>query len=184
MALATVYLLLAIRESRWCWPAGLASTAIYLTLFFTERLYMESLLQVFYIGLSVYGWLHWARPARSLPVVRWASSRHVTAIGAIALLTLASGALLTTWTSAALPWLDALVSWGSVVATWMTARKVIENWIYWFVIDAISIGIYIDRGLWLTAGLCGIYLVLVVVGYRAWRRHLHPASETALAPTA
>lgn len=172
VALAIAYLVLAIRESAWCWAAGIASSAIYLVLFFHASLYMESVLQLFYGGVSVYGWAHWSRAAAELPVVTWSPRRHALALGLIALLALANGALLSAYTPAALPYLDSLTAWGSVVTTWMVARKVLENWIYWFVIDGLSAGIYASRGLWLTAALFVAYLVLIVIGYRAWRRHL------------
>lgn len=170
VALALAYLALAIRASVWCWPAGLASTAIYLAIFYSARLYAETVLQVFYLAVSVYGWWHWARPARELPVVRWRARAHLQALAVIALASLVHGALLAGWTQAALPWLDAVIAWGSVVTTWMVARKVLENWLYWFVIDALAIAVYIDRGLWLTAALFAVYLVMIVFGYAAWHR--------------
>ena len=172
VALALAYLVLAIREHAGCWPAGIASTAIYLALFFRARLYAEAALQVFYIAISVYGWLRWARPARQPPVVRWSLARHARALALIVALAAANGAALATFTPAALPYLDALVAWASVVTTWMVARKVLENWLYWFVIDAVSIGIYASRGLWLTAALFVLYLVLIVRGYARWRQRL------------
>jgi nicotinamide mononucleotide transporter len=129
VALALAYLVLAIRESVWCWAAGIASTAIYLALFFAARLYAESVLQVFYIGVSVYGWRQWSQPAGDLPVVTWTLAQHARALGVIALLAGASGAALAAYTHAALPDLAAFVAWASVITTWMVARKVLENWL-------------------------------------------------------
>ncbi len=175
VALAVAYLALAIRESLWCWVAGAASSAIYLALFYRAALYMESVLQLFYIGIAAYGWLHWARPALQLPVITWRPAQHARALGLMAVLGGANGALLAAFTPAALPYLDALIAWGSVVTTWMVARKVLENWVYWFVIDGLSVYIYMRRGLWLTSGLFVVYLVMIVSGYRAWRRHVQTA---------
>ncbi len=172
VALAVAYLVLAIRQSAWCWAAGIASAGIYLALFFGARLFAEAVLQLFFIGVSIYGWRQWQRPARELPVVTWTPARHATALGAVALLAAVNGAALAAFTPAALPYLDAFVSWGSVITTWMVARKVLENWLYWFVIDSVSIYIYATRGLWLTAALFALYLVLIVIGYAAWRRRL------------
>lgn len=172
VALALAYLVLAIRQSVWCWPAGIASTLIYLALFFRARLYAESVLQLFYVAISVYGWRQWARPAAPLPVTTWGVARNARALGAVTLLAAASGASLAAWTPAALPYLDAFVSWGAVLATWMVACKLLENWIWWFVLDGLSIFIYASRGLWLTAALFVVYLVLIVIGYAAWRREL------------
>ena len=172
VALAVAYLVLAIRENVWCWAAGIASTVIYLALFFRARLYTESVLQLFYIGVSVYGWRQWSRPARELPVTTWTLASHAMALGGVALLATATGAVLAAFTPAAFPYLDAFISWSSVITTWMVARKVLENWLYWFVIDGVSIYVYVSRGLWLTAGLFVAYLVLIVIGYATWRRHL------------
>ena len=85
------------------------------------------------------------------------------------LLVLVSGELLTRYSDAALPFLDSLTTWGAVVATYMVTRKILENWIYWFVIDAVSIGLYISRDLYFTAALFTAYLLMIVVGYRSWR---------------
>jgi nicotinamide mononucleotide transporter len=180
VVLAIAYLVLAIRESVWCWPAGLASTLIYLALFYHSRLYAESVLQIFYVAVSVYGWRQWAGSsgsgfsrdvgAEAPPTVHtWQPRQHAIALAVIAALTAITGALLAAFTPAALPYLDSFTAWSSVITTWMVARKVLENWLYWFVIDGLSVYIYMRRGLWLTAGLFVLYLVLIVVGYRAWR---------------
>ena len=197
VALAIAYLVLAIRENVWCWPAGIASTLIYLALFYRSRLYAESVLQFFYIGVSVYGWQKWSQPAikigtrvpptgkalsveehpvggaqAPMAVTTWQPRQHAAALASIAALSAVSGALLAAFTLAAFHYLDSFTAWGSVITTWMVARKVLENWIYWFVIDSLSVYIYMRRGLWLTAGLFVLYLVLIVIGYRSWRRHL------------
>ena len=88
------------------------------------------------------------------------------------MLSLLSGTLLRSFTDAALPFLDALVTWGAVVATYMVAKKLLENWIYWLVIDSISILLFISRDLWLTACLFGIYIVIIIFGFRLWSKAL------------
>jgi len=186
VVLALGYLVLAIREHPACWPAGIGSSAIYLALFYRQSLYMEAVLQLFYIAIALYGWRYWlsgragaaqsgrkrievsAAPA----ITSWRVSEHAAALALTGVLAAVNGALLAAFTPAALPWLDALVAWGSVVATWMVARKVLENWLYWFVIDALCVYIYARRGLWLTAGLFIVYLAMIVVGYRTWRAQL------------
>jgi nicotinamide mononucleotide transporter len=87
----------------------------------------------------------------------------------VLILVFVSGGLLSEYSDAALPHLDSLTTWGAVVATYMVARKILENWVYWFVIDAVSVGLYLNRGLFLTALLFVGYLVLIVIGYRSWR---------------
>lgn len=170
--LAVVYLLLAIREHPGCWPAAMTSSLIYVALLGNERLYMEAALQVFYVGMAGYGWWAW-RPAAeggALRVHTWPWRRHAVALLLVGVLSLATGSLLQATTAAALPHLDSLITWGSLLATWMVARKVLENWLYWFVIDSLSLGVFLNRGLYLTAALFGLYLVLIVVGYRRWRQ--------------
>lgn len=170
--LAVAYLLLAIRESVWCWPAGIASSAIYLVLLARAALYMESALQVFYIAVSVYGWWRWGRAtAVELRIRTWSVRQHCAALLVIGLTTALNGKLLTLWTAAALPYVDAFITWGSILTTWMVAQKILENWLYWFVIDAISVHVYLQRELPLTAALYVLYLVMIVVGFRSWRRH-------------
>ena len=172
--LAIAYLLLVVRENIWCWAAAFASTAIYLVLFFEVRLYMESGLQLFYLAMAVYGWWQWRHGGRDrgeLAISTWPVSRHVAIIVAIVLLTTVSGWLLATYTSAAFPYLDSFTTWSAMITTYMVARKILENWIYWFVIDSVSIYLYTSRGMMLTALLFALYVVLVVVGYLRWRRH-------------
>jgi nicotinamide mononucleotide transporter len=178
VVLAIAYLVLAIRENIWCWAAGMASSAIYLMLLARSSLYMESALQGFYVAVSAYGWRRWGRrPAADLRIRTWRARQHATAIAAVTGAAAVTGWLLATRTAAALPYLDAFIAWGSIVATWMVARKILENWLYWFVLDSLAVYVYVQRELWLTAGLFVLYLVLIVAGFRAWRRRLPvPAS--------
>jgi nicotinamide mononucleotide transporter len=81
-----------------------------------------------------------------------------------------SGFLLDSYTDAALPFLDALVTWGAVIATYMVAKKLLENWVYWFIIDGISVFLFIARDLWLTALLFAIYMVIIFFGYQSWNK--------------
>ena len=180
VALAVAYLVLAIRQNIWCWAAAAVSTLIYLFIMYAANLYMESALQVFYLVMAAYGWFSWRKHAdrsKDLQVSTWPLRRHLLAIAIILGLVLISGHLLTAYTNAALPHLDSLTTWGAVVATWMVARKILENWLYWFVIDAVSVGLYTSRGLYLTAILFTAYLVMIVIGYRSWRASM--TEETA-----
>ena len=175
VGLAIAYLLLAIRQSLWCWPAAIASAGIYIVLMFQAGLYMESALQVFYIGMAVYGWVHWARGGDAgsrLPVTDWPPVFNGPPLLLILLLSVLSGMLLERFSAAAYPYVDSFTTWGAIITTWMVARKVLQNWHYWFVIDAVSVFLFWQRGLYLTALLFVLYLVLIVVGYRAWRTDL------------
>jgi len=175
VVLALAYLVLAIRENLACWFAAILSTSIYVVLMYRAGLYMESVLQVFYIAMAVYGWYSWKHgegPDNKLIVSSWPLTRHLAPLALILLLTLASGFVLSRYSDAALPYLDSFTTWGAIVATWMVAKKIIQNWHYWFIIDSVSVYLYISRGLWLTALLFLLYLVLIVIGYREWRKSL------------
>ena len=172
--LGVAYLVLAMRQSNWCWYAAFGSTAIFSWLFWDVSLVMESALNVYYLVMAVYGWWAWrsggnnSADEHELPVQSWGMKQHGLVLLAIAVLTFASGYLLTENTSAALPYLDSFTTWGAVITTWMVTRKVLENWIYWIVIDAVAIYLYIDRGLYPTAFLMCIYVVLAVGGFWLW----------------
>lgn len=169
-----LYLILAIRQNTLCWLAALVGTCIYAVLMYQVNLYMEAVLQVFYVGMAVYGWYSWRHgPGRDheLPVTNWPLAFNLVPVTLILLLTICSGYFLEANTDAAFPYLDSFTTWGGIIATWMVARKILQNWHYWFVIDAVSVFLYGSRGLWLTVILFLLYLVLVIFGLRSWKRN-------------
>jgi nicotinamide mononucleotide transporter len=173
VVLAVAYLILAVRQNIWCWACAFVSTALYVWLFHGASLFMESALNVFYMAMAVYGWYEWRYGGRrhaGLAVTVWPLPVHAVALGVIAALSLATGKWLAANTAAAYPYLDSLTTWSAVWATFLVARKVLENWVYWFVIDAVSVWLYFSRGLPLTALLFCAYLVLIPIGFLAWRR--------------
>jgi nicotinamide mononucleotide transporter len=168
---AIAYLVLVIRQNVLCWPAALVSVTLSLVLFYDARLYMQTVLQVFYIAMAVYGWYQWRRGGaehRGVRIRRWSMRAHAISIGATALATVVFGFALEAYLDAALPFVDSFTTVGALVATYMVAKKVLENWIYWFVIDSVSIYLYLARGLNLYALLFVLYLVLVIIGFRRW----------------
>ena len=172
---AIVYLLLAIRQNIGCWYFAGISTAIYSYLFFDARLYMESTLNIFYFAMAVYGWYCWRNKRtddQQLPVTVWPLRRHVLAISAIVLISIANAVILETWTDAAFPYVDSLTTWAAIWATFLVARKVLENWWYWLVIDSVSIFIYWSRDLELTALLFVVYVIMIPFGLVSWRRSM------------
>ena len=175
VGLGVAYLLLAVREKIACWYAAFLSTAISVYVFWDVSLVMESLLNVYYMAMAVYGWLQWrgntAKQA-GLAISTWPLRNHILIIAGVLLATAVSGTLLAANTGASWPFVDSFTTWGSVLTTFMVARKVLENWIYWIVIDATSIFLYLDRGLYLYAGLFVAYLVIAVFGYFGWRRSM------------
>ena len=173
VAAAFAYLLLAIRQNIWCWLGAGISTAIYVCLFFDARLYMESVLNLFYFGMAIYGWWVWYSGRsgdEELPVSVWPRSVHAIAIASILAASLLSGYLLSRYSDAVYPYLDSMTTWGAIWATFLVARKVLENWWYWLVIDAASAVIYWTRDLHLTAMLFVVYVVMIPFGLVAWQR--------------
>ncbi|MDA9367542.1 nicotinamide riboside transporter PnuC [Gammaproteobacteria bacterium] len=170
---AVAYLVLAVKENSLCWYAAGISTLIFLFIFWDVKLYMESGLQIYYLAMAFYGWYQW-RGAQtetvSLRVSKWRAKQHVVALALIATLTFVSGSLLNSGTDANLPYLDSFTTWASVVTTFMVARKILENWFYWLVIDSVSIYLYLDRELYFTSLLFAIYIVIIFFGWFAWNR--------------
>jgi nicotinamide mononucleotide transporter len=142
---------------------------------------MQSGLQVYYLGMAVFGWYQWRfakAGSDSLQVSMWSVQQHLVALTFIVLLTLISEYFLNSGTDARLPFLDSFTTWASVVTTYMVTRKVLENWIYWLVIDSLSIYLYIDRELYFTALLFVAYIVIVFFGWFSWLKSYQQKIET------
>lgn len=178
VVLALAYLLLAIGQRLSCWLAAFVSSVLYVWVLFSARLYMESVLNVFYAAMAVYGFWQWrhGKGGGALGVSRWPTGRHVFAALGIAGLSLVTAFFLRRYTPAALPFPDSMVAWSSVFATFLVARKVYENWHWWLLIDAGSAYLYYTRHLYATMLLFLLYLILIVIGMREWRRSLPVAA--------
>lgn len=172
--LALSYTLLAIRHSLWCWPAALLSTLLTLHIMVQSQLFTDALLQLYYAGMAIYGWLNWRRmtaQSHGVPetVVEWHWLRHVQLIVCTAAAGVLLGYLMATYTSTDFAYLGAQISCFAIVSTWLVAKKVVSNWLYWFVIDAASIYMYLQKDLYFFSALFLIYTVIVIMGYLAWR---------------
>ena len=170
---AIIYLLLAVKQDIKCWYAAIFSSVLYFFIMYSAGLYMESVLQIFYIAMAFYGWSQWRVSednSTKLLVRTWKASNHVKAICSIIILAILSGYFLKKYTNAALPFLDGLTTWGAIIATYMVAKRLLENWAYWFVIDSISIFLFMSRGLILTALLFFVYLIIIYFGYKSWTK--------------
>jgi nicotinamide mononucleotide transporter len=179
---AILYLLLAVKENILCWAAAIISTLIFLFIFWEVKLYMESGLQIYYLGMAVFGWYQWRQvdgAANTLQVSTWSVRHHCMALASIAALTFLSGYLLNSGTDAQLPFLDSFTTWSSVITTFMVARKILENWIYWLVIDSVSIFLYLDRELYFTALLFAVYIVIIFFGWFSWLRSYQQKTAAA-----
>ena len=171
--LAIAYLLLALKQNKLCWFAWIASSILYLYVMYQAGLYMESLLQVFYLCMGFYGLSQWTKTInnnQTTYVDLWSIGSHIFAISLLIVLSFLSCILLSNFSNAALPFIDAFTTWGAIMASYMVAKKILENWIYWVVIDFISVFIFASRGLYFTSALFVTYLVIIYFGYKSWSK--------------
>ena len=177
---AIIYLLLAVKQDVRCWYAAIFSSLLYFFIMMSANLYMEAYLQIFYIFMAIYGWFQWNKISedKSKFIVRtWSIKQHLIVISSVISLAYISGSLLNIYTEAALPFIDALTTWGAIIATYMVAKKLLENWIYWFVIDSISVLLFMSRGLYLTSVLFFVYLIIIYFGYKSWTKIKHEMND-------
>ena len=171
VGLAVAYVLLAVYQRRLCWIAAMASAALYVVIFWQVQLYLEAALQVFYIAMAIYGWFAWGRTPDTVESIRtWPLRHHLVACLLLLTLSLATGAAMSAFTDGASPFVDAATTVSALLATWMVANKLLENWLYWIAIDIASVGLYLSRDLTLTAILFAGYVVLAGWGYLTWRK--------------
>ncbi|MDP2560133.1 nicotinamide riboside transporter PnuC [Psychrobium sp. 1_MG-2023] len=173
VVLAIAYLLFAMRQSQWCWPAAFFSTMIYTVLFWQSALLMESVLNAYYLAMAVYGWWAWrgnAEAAEPRPIVSWSLLTHCKVVAVLSAITLSLGYVMDNYTHADFAYLDTATTVFAVFTTWMVTQKVLENWLYWIVINSASIYLYLEKSFNLTAGLFMLYCVMAVVGYLQWRK--------------
>ena len=185
VVLSIAYLGLAMKENSLCWYCAFFSTAIYVWIFGDVNLYMESGLNLYYMAMAIYGWYQWQHGGSSnqgVLIAIWSPRKHLIALLLILLATALSGYLLAANTDARLPYLDSFTTWASILTTIMVAQKVMENWLYWIVIDSVSIFLYLDRGLHQTAAMFLLYLALAAVGYFSWRKSYHRQNSETTAP--
>ena len=192
--MALMYVILAAKGNIWCWPAAFISTILYTAIFYDVYLLMDSLLQVYYMVMAVYGWYCWQQANNSnkvntvlqqdpndenklannmIIIETWALQTHVYIIVILSVMSLLLGWLMANYTQADFPYFDAATTVFAVFATFMVTKKILENWLYWLVIDFVSIYIYIEKGLTPTAVLFGLYVVLAAYGYFQWRKNYH-----------
>lgn len=175
VASAIAYLVLAIRQNIACWIFAAISTSIYIWLFVVAKLYMEAVLNGFYLVMAAYGWFAWrtgASDGHDRPVVTWPFRTHLWAGASLALLSVLTGSILCAYTDAAFPYIDSLTTWFAIWSTFLVARKVLENWWYWLLIDLASVFIYWSRDLQLTGILFLVYIAMIPFGLVAWTQSM------------
>jgi nicotinamide mononucleotide transporter len=173
-ALGLINIALLIFRSQWNFAFAIASVWIYVFIFFESRLYAESGLQVFFILANVWGWILWRKAAAtgtedSKVPVRWLDwTSRIVWLMVTAAISLNLGWLMHRYTNAAMPFADSAIAGASVAAQILLGYRRIENWALWIVIDVAAVLLYINRGLYPTAGLYGGMLVMSLFGLKEW----------------
>jgi nicotinamide mononucleotide transporter len=172
-----LYIVFSIKQNIWCWPVGFITSALYIYVFFNTKFYADMGLQVYYLLVSVYGWYHWMFGSKSkkqddLKIARTKLKLAVYLSLAFIILFILISYILVNFTDSEIPYWDAFTTAASFVATWMLARKLIEHWIIWVIVDTVSLGLYIYKGLYPTVILFAVYTLLAILGYVAWKKQL------------
>ncbi len=170
---------LAAKNNIWNWPIAIISVAIYIVIFLEAKLYADTGLQVYFLGMNIYGWYFWSRKAKDaprVPVKRISKTELLISLACIALFTALLGFFLFKQTDAAFPFIDSFCTACSLVAQVFLARKVLENWLIWIFVDIIYVGVYLAKDLQLTAGMYALYIYIALSGYLAWRAELKTQS--------
>jgi len=170
------YVILTIREIIWLWFFGILSAILYAWVYAHSGFYAGMALQAYYAIISIYGWYHWSVRAKDsvadagLPIIRVKRRLLIVLIVLWLLLWLIIGFMLDEYTDSTIPYWDAFTASGGIVATWMLTRKILEQWLFWIVIDFVSIGLYAWQELYATTLLFGVYIIMAILGYRQWRK--------------
>jgi nicotinamide mononucleotide transporter len=174
LALGTVWM--NIRVNPLGWPLAIVSSLLYVGLFWHSRLYGDASLQVFFAAVALWGWWQWLHgtqdDGRPLEVRTLATRGRVRVLLALVVAWPATGWFLKRWTDTDVPWWDAFPTAASVIGQWLLGRKYLENWPAWLVVNVVSVGLFAYKALWLTVVLYAVFVVLSVVGWRAWQRRL------------
>lgn len=176
-----LYLFFIIREIKWAWPlAFMSSTAMIFTAFHA-KLYMEIVLQFYYVIMAVIGWFSWSRKSKlniKTPICRWPLRYHLINISISLLLSFVLGYIMDKYTDQALPYLDTLTTVFALTTTWMVTQKVLENWIYWIIVNGVSIFMMYNRGLYWACLLMVLFTFMAIQGYFQWKKSYQLQNET------
>lgn len=177
VAVGLLYLYLEYRASAWLWAASIAMPAIYLPVYFKAGLYADFGISIYYIVASVYGLVCWlrgsAKAEKPLKITHTPSALWLPLTLAFAAIGALIGIILSRCTDSTVPWADAMTTALSIVAMWMLARKYVEQWLVWIVVDVASAMLYAYKDLWFTGALYLAYAVVALMGYRKWKRLMH-----------
>ena len=169
---SVLYVILATKQNIWCWAAAGISVALYIYICFSAQLFPETGLQVFYLIMAFYGYYNWAKKEQDLQITQWSAGKHLTLIITGAIITFLMGFYFATYTSAKMPIVDSFTTVFSVIATYMVVKKILGNWLYWIVIDTVSVYLFYSRDLHLTSLLFIVYTIIAVFGYFSWMKKI------------
>lgn len=173
--LGFVYIFFSIRQNILTWPVGLVSSILYILVFFQAKVYAGMSLQFYYAAMSIYGWYYWMKGKNSATgeKIRVRNTKPVEWIMitmALVFIFAAIVFILKRYTDSDVPYIDALTTTASIIATWMMARKLLEHWLIWVITDLISVTLYFGKHLWVTALLYFVFTIMAIVGYFEWRK--------------
>lgn len=170
--LGLVFIILIIKENVWGWLFGIISSALSVYLFYNYKLYSETILYFLYTLFGVYGWLQWNKKAETAPlkINTWSRGQHAKTIGIGLILAMGLGYLFKTYTDADKSFIDAQTSIFGLIATYLEAHKILGGWIYWIIINAVTIWLYWTKGLEIYTWLMVVYFILSFMGYYQWRK--------------
>lgn len=168
--LSVIMVLLNIRQSHWGWLFAIVSSAAYGIVFYNSRLYGDAGLQGVFIATAAWGWYQWLRgaDAKKLVVTRLSGTGWAWAAAAWLLGFVVLAAFLKAFTNTDVPHIDGFLTAGSLLGTILLARKKLENWHTWLAVDVLYVGLYVYKGLNLTAILYAVFVVMAAMGLRAW----------------
>ncbi len=179
-----IYLLYSVKGKKQLWFYGLITSALYVYVFYASGIYADMGINLYYVVISIYGWIHWtgndSKVKREPEISKTGKKEAFFLIGATGILFLIILYVLKNYTNSNIAVIDSLTTSASITATWMLARKKIEHWLIWIVIDFVSIGLYIYKGLYPTAVLFLLYTILAVVGYLEWKKQWKLQVENVL----
>ncbi len=165
---SVIYVVLAAKQNIWCWAAAAISVILYIFICYTAQLFPETGLQVFYLIMAFYGYYNWNKNDGYLEITQWSAGKHLLLILLGVIFTFLMGFYFATYTDTQMPIVDSFTTVFSLFATYMVTKKVLENWLYWIVIDAVSIYLYFSRDLHLTSLLFMAYTIIAIFGYFTW----------------
>jgi len=163
-----IYVILAAQKNIWCWFFAAISVMLYIYICWNAKLYAETTLQIFYLFMAGFGYRNWKHTGKSFTITEWSSKKHFSIIITGAICTFIIGFFFTMYSNAEMPIIDSFTTVFSIIATYMVAKKILGNWLYWIVIDITSIHLYFNRDLHLSSILFAIYTIIATYGYFSW----------------